>query len=57
MKNQLGVKMTRESIFILDIVPGEDGALMIKQVDEFTDSKTYLDVAQAMSAAKQRAKE
>jgi hypothetical protein len=43
--------MIRESIFIGHIVTDEDGSLKIKQVEEFTDSKTYLEVMQAAAAA------
>ena len=44
--------MTRESIFIKHIVTDEDGSLKIKLVEEFTDSKTYLDALEAVAAAK-----
>ena len=44
--------MTRESIFIGHIVTDEDGSLKIKQIEEFTDSKGYLDYIQAVAAAK-----
>jgi hypothetical protein len=54
-KTSTGVEMSRESIFIGHIVTDEDGSLKLKQVEEFTDSKTYLDFTQAIAAA--RAKE
>jgi hypothetical protein len=54
-KTSIGVEMNRESIFIGHIVTDEDGSLKLKQVEEFTDSKTYLDFTQAIAAA--RAKE
>jgi hypothetical protein len=44
--------MNRESIFIGNIVTDEDGSLKIKQIEEFTDSKSYLDFIQAIAAAK-----
>lgn len=50
--NPLGVNVKRESIFILHTAPDETGTLKIKQVDEFTDSKTYLEVIRAVSEAK-----
>jgi hypothetical protein len=46
----------RESIYFVHIVTDEDGTLKIKQIDEFTDSKVYLDIMQALSAAKAEAK-
>lgn len=46
--------MVRESIHIVHIVD-EAGTLKIKQIDEFTDSKAFLDIAQAISAAKAKA--
>ena len=47
--------MVRESIYILHIVD-EAGILKIKQVDEFTDSKVYLDIVRAVSEVKAKAK-
>ena len=35
--------MYREAITIAIIVPDEDGNLKIKQIEEFTDSKSHLD--------------
>ena len=43
---------TRESIIIAHIVTDEDGSLKFKQVEDFTDSKTYLDFFQAVAAVK-----
>ena len=51
MKTPIG-EMTRESIFIKHIVTDEDGSLKIKLVEEFTDSKAYLDAIEAVAAAK-----
>ena len=44
--------MTRESIFTVHIVTDEDGSLKIKRLDDFTDSKAYLDSVKAIMAAK-----
>ena len=44
--------MVRESIFTNHIVTDEDGSLKITRIEEFTDSKTYLDFVQAVAAAK-----
>ena len=45
--------MTRESIVILQLVTDEDETLKIKQMEEFTDSKTYLEFFKAVSEAKE----
>jgi hypothetical protein len=50
-KTSIGVERIRESIFIADIVTDEDGSLKIKKFEEFMDSKTELDFAQAIAAA------
>ena len=50
-KTSIGVEMSRESIFIGHVVTDEDGSLKLKQVEEFTDSKTYLDFTQAIAEA------
>jgi hypothetical protein len=42
---------THESIFIAHVVTDEDGSLKIKQLEEFRDSKVYLELSQAMAAA------
>lgn len=44
--------MNREMIFIADIVTDEDGSLKCKQLEEFTDSKAYLEFFKAIEAAK-----
>jgi hypothetical protein len=44
--------MVREMIYIAHIVPDEDGNLKIKTIEEFTDSKSYLDFFQALTEAK-----
>lgn len=47
--------MTREMIFIAHVVTDDsDGNLKIKQLDEFTDSKTYLDFFKAAAEAKSK---
>jgi hypothetical protein len=51
-KTSIGVEMNRESIFIINIVTDEDGSLKVKRMEEFTDSKAYLDFYQAVAAAK-----
>jgi len=44
--------MIRESILIGHIATDKDGSLKIKQIEEFTDSKAFLDFVQAVTAAK-----
>lgn len=44
--------MVREVIWTGHIVTDEDGSLKFKQVEEFTDSKTYLDFFKAVVEAK-----
>ena len=51
MKNSLGLNLDRESIYIVHIV-ADDESLKIKKVEEFTDSKAYLDTMQAFAAIK-----
>jgi hypothetical protein len=46
-------ELTRESIFIADIAPDEDGSLKIKRLEDFTDSKAEHDFYQALAAKKQ----
>lgn len=48
----IGVEMVRESIMIGQIVTDEDGSLKIKRIEEFTDSKSYLDLLKALGEAK-----
>ena len=43
--------MTRESIYIAQIVTDDDGSLKIKRIEDFTDSKAHLDFVQAVTAA------
>ena len=51
MKTPIG-EMIRELIFIKHIVTDEEGSLKINLVEEFTDSKAYLDAIDAVAAAK-----
>jgi len=51
-KTSIGLDWQRESISIIHIVTDEDGSLKIKLLEEFTDSKTSLDVKNAIAAAK-----
>ena len=44
--------MNREMILIAHIVTDEGGNLKIKEIEEFTDSKAYLDFFKAVAAAK-----
>ena len=44
--------MVRESIFTNYIVTDDDGSLKIGRIEEFTDSKAYLDFIEAVAAAK-----
>jgi len=52
VKTSLGVDMIYEAISIMHIVTDEDGSLKIKKIEEFLDSKTYLEFMQAFAAAK-----
>ena len=44
--------MVRESIMVGQIVTDEDGSLKIKRIEEFTDSKSYLEFFKALAEAK-----
>ena len=48
MKNPIGINMKGEGIFIVHIAADEDGSLKIKQVDDFHDSKVYLELIKSM---------
>lgn len=52
MKSSSGVDIDREPIYISTLVTDEDGSLKIKQNEEFTDSKVYLDMFKAAAEAK-----
>ena len=51
-KTTIGVEMVREMILIIEVVPDEDGSLKIKTLEEFTDSKAYLEFFKAIEANK-----
>jgi len=51
-KTSIGVDTTYEAISIAHVVTDEDGSLKIKQIEQFVDSKAYLDSLQAFAAAK-----
>jgi hypothetical protein len=51
MKTSIGVGLTHESLFIVHIVTDEDGSLKVKKVEDFFDSKVYLEFKQGMAAA------
>jgi hypothetical protein len=55
MKTVIGVDTIRESIYIAQIVPDENGSLKVKQIEDFTDSKAHLDFVQAVMAKQSRA--
>ena len=45
VKNSSGVVTNHESLFIVHIVPDEDGSLKIKQLEVFRDSKVYSELS------------
>ena len=51
MKSSLGIDTTSESIFILHTVADDDGSLKIKKLENFQDSKTFLEIHKALMAA------
>ena len=51
MKNTLGKNVIAESMYTIHIVTDEDGSLKMKQVDEFNDSKVFVEMNQAIEAA------
>ena len=51
MKNPAGIDTKGEGIFIVYIVTDEDGSLKIKQIDDFRDSKVYLELIKSMGPA------
>jgi len=50
-KTSIGAEMNREMMLIAHIVTNEDGSPKIKQLEEFTDSKAYLDFFKAVAEA------
>jgi len=51
IKNSVGLETAHESLFILHTVTDEGGSLKIKKIEEFRDSKVYLELRQSMGAA------
>lgn len=51
VKNTAGIETKHESLFTVHIVTDEDGSLKIKQLDDFRDSKAYLELTNTMGAA------
>ena len=51
MKNRLGMDTVHESIFIVHIVTDDDGSLKIKQLEDFRDSKVYVELRKSMGEA------
>ena len=52
MENPYALDTKCEAVYITHFVTDDDGSLKLKHVDEFTDSKVYSDVHQALAAAK-----
>lgn len=51
MKNSVKMETIHESLFILHFAPEEDGSLKIKKLEDFRDSKVYLEQGQSLMAA------
>jgi hypothetical protein len=51
MKTSIGVGSTHESLIIVHIATDADGSLKIKKIEDFFDTKVYLEFKQAMTAA------
>jgi hypothetical protein len=51
MKTSIGVGSTNESLFIVHIATDADGSLKVKKIEDFFDTKVYLEFKQAMTAA------
>ena len=49
---KIGVLASHEVILTIQIITDEDGSLKIIRVDEFTDSKVWLDFFEAVKQAK-----
>ena len=43
--------MVHESLFIVTIVTDDDGSLKIKQLEDFHDSKVYVELSKSMGEA------
>jgi hypothetical protein len=51
MKNSIGVGSTHENLYIVHIVTDADGSLKVKKIEDFFDTKVYLEFKQGMAAA------
>ena len=51
-KTTVGVEMVYEAINIVEVSKDDDGTLKIKEIQEFIDSKSFLDSLQAIEAAR-----
>ena len=51
LKNSLGMDTTNEVMFIMHIAADDDGSLKVKKVEDFRDSKVYLEIREAITAA------
>ena len=54
LENPHGLDTKCEAIYISHFVTDNDGSLKLKQIEEFTDSKVYSGVHQALAEAKAR---
>jgi hypothetical protein len=51
MKNSIGMETTHENLYIVHIVTDIDGSLKITKVEDFFDSKVYIESKRSMEAA------
>jgi len=49
--NSFGLDTIHESLFIVHFVTDEDGCLKIKVIEDFRDSKVFLELSKSMGAA------
>ena len=47
----MGLETTHESLFIVHIATDDDGSLKVKMLEDFRDSKTFIDIRKSMGAA------
>ena len=52
VKSSSDVNLDRNSIAIIQTVTDEGGTLKIKRLEEFTDSRTYINLTKASAVAK-----
>lgn len=52
MKDSAGQDATDESIWIVEFASAQDGSLTIREIEQFVDTKHYVDVFQAAEASK-----